>query len=107
MLRDSAVATSGDTEQLVEVGGRRYSHIVDPKSGLGVEHSASVTVIAPDCTGADALATALSVLPFAEGLKLAESQTGVAAQIVVRQKSSYRRYVSARMKTHLYPATPQ
>jgi thiamine biosynthesis lipoprotein len=99
LLREGAVATSGDTEQFVEIGGRRYSHIVDPKTGLGVEHSAGVTVIAHDATATDALATALSVLPPGEGMKLAESLNGVAVRIVARQDNSYREYVSSRMKS--------
>jgi thiamine biosynthesis lipoprotein len=101
ILRESAVATSGDTEQFVEVAGRRYSHIVDPKTGLGVEHSASVTVIARDATATDALATALSVLPPVKGMKLAESLKGVATRIVVRHNNSYRSYLSSRMKSYL------
>ena len=40
-----AVATSGDTERFVEIDGTRYSHIVDPRTGLGLTHSARVTVI--------------------------------------------------------------
>ena len=56
------VATSGDLERFVEVDGVRYSHLVDPKTGLGLTTSIAVTVIAPDATLADALASATSVL---------------------------------------------
>ncbi len=104
VLRQGAVATSGDAEQFVEIAGRRYSHIVDPRTGFGVQHSASVTVIAPDCITADALATALSVLPPQEGIELAESQRGVACYIIIREKSSYRRFLSSRMNYYLEPA---
>jgi thiamine biosynthesis lipoprotein len=61
-LVNAAVATSGGTEQFVEVNGVRYSHVVDPRTGLGVTERHLVTVIADDATFADAAATALSVL---------------------------------------------
>lgn len=101
ILHDCGVSTSGDTEQFVEIRGARYSHIVDPKTGRGVRHSATVTVIAPDDTSADALATALSVLPPKQGLKVAESQPGVAALIVARNGDQLRSYVSRRMQSYM------
>lgn len=61
-LANCGVSTSGDAEQFVEIDGRRYSHIVDPRTGVGVTHRAEVTVIASDCTTSDSLATAASVL---------------------------------------------
>lgn len=59
---DGVVATSGQYERFVEIGGRRYGHILDPRTGRPVERTGSVTVLAPDGTTADALATALFVL---------------------------------------------
>jgi thiamine biosynthesis lipoprotein len=85
LLHDAAVSTSGASEQFVEIGGVRYSHIVDPRTGLGVTGQSSVTVVAPDATTSDGLATAMSVLPFDEGLRLADATEGVAAMIVRRQ----------------------
>ncbi|MGQ9455517.1 MAG: FAD:protein FMN transferase [Armatimonadota bacterium] len=61
-LANCGISTSGDTEQFVEIDGKRYSHIVDPRTGLGLTHSTEVTVIARDCTTSDSLATAASVL---------------------------------------------
>jgi thiamine biosynthesis lipoprotein len=61
-LSNAAVATSGGSEQFVEIGGVRYSHIIDPRTGLGVTGRHLVTVIADDGALADAAATALSVL---------------------------------------------
>lgn len=61
-LARCAVATSGDAEQYFDWNGERYSHILNPKTGLGVTHPISVTVIAPDSTTADALASVVSVL---------------------------------------------
>ena len=70
ILANCAVSTSGDTEQRVEIGSERYSHIVDPKTGLGVRRSSPVTIIAPTGLLADPLATALSVMPRGSGNKL-------------------------------------
>jgi thiamine biosynthesis lipoprotein len=78
----AAVTTSGDAFQAVEIDGRRYSHIVDPRTGIGVAGPAAVTVIAPDCTTADALATAASVLGPDAGLALVERMEGCAARFV-------------------------
>jgi len=81
-LNRAAVSTSGDAEQFVEIEGKRYSHILDPKTGLGLQGRQSVTVIASDGTTADSLATALNVLPPAKGLALVESTPGAAALII-------------------------
>jgi len=61
------VSTSGPGEQSVEIGGTRYAHIVDPRTGLGLQNAGMVSVIAPTATLADALATAAVVLPPAAG----------------------------------------
>jgi thiamine biosynthesis lipoprotein len=61
-LTNAAVATSGGSEQFVEIGGVRYSHVIDPRTGLGVTGRHIVTVIAADGALADAAATAFSVL---------------------------------------------
>lgn len=96
-LANCSISTSGDAYQFVEVGGRRYSHIVDPKTGLGLTERCSVTVIAPDGMTADALATAVSVLGPERGLTLIESQPCTAAfvasldgdKLVTRQSSRW------------------
>lgn len=80
-LANCSISTSGDAYQFVEVGGQRYSHIVDPKTGLGLTNRCSVTIIAPDGITADALATAVSALGPERGLKLIESQPCVAALV--------------------------
>lgn len=71
-LSNCAVSTSGSTEQFVEVAGRRYAHIIDPRTGLGLTKLVLVTVIAKDGITADSLATALCVLGEKEGRELAE-----------------------------------
>ncbi|MCS7066132.1 MAG: FAD:protein FMN transferase, partial [Fimbriimonadales bacterium] len=60
-LRDCAFSTSGGTEQFFEVDGRRYSHILDPRTGYPADKLLSVSVCAPDPTLTDALSTALFV----------------------------------------------
>lgn len=61
-LHNCAVSTSGDLYQFTEVNGSRYSHIVSPKTGLGLTERIACSVIAPDCTTSDALATAMCVM---------------------------------------------
>jgi len=55
------IATSGDYERFIEINGRKYSHIFDPRSGRPVKGSSSVTVVAKDSLTADVIATAVSV----------------------------------------------
>jgi thiamine biosynthesis lipoprotein len=83
-LKDSAIATSGDLFQHVEISGTRYSHIVDPRTGLGLTDHSLVSVLAPDCFTADSLATAVSVLGPARGLRLIE-ETPTAAALIRRE----------------------
>jgi FAD:protein FMN transferase len=66
-LARAAISTSGDTEQFVEIAGERYSHVVDPASGLGLRSRVLVTVVAPDGMTSDALSTALGVLGPEQG----------------------------------------
>ena len=61
-IAKGAVSTSGDTRQSLKIGNVRYSHILDPSTGLGLTERRSVSVIAPNATIADSLATALCVL---------------------------------------------
>ena len=82
LLSDMAYATSGDYRQYTDISGVRYAHIVDPRTGQPARAAASVTVIAPDCTTADALATALSVLGPDEGVKLIDNADGVECVII-------------------------
>jgi len=63
------IATSGPTYRYLEYEGKRYSHIVDPKTGIGLQFHLRTTVISPNATEADALATAFSVSGIDEGKK--------------------------------------
>jgi thiamine biosynthesis lipoprotein len=84
ILTQAAVTTSGDAYQAVEIEGIRYSHIVDPRTGIGVQGPAAATVIAPDATTADALATAVSVLGPDQGFRVVATFPGTAARCVWR-----------------------
>ena len=80
-ISDAAIATSGDTYQNVVINGKKYSHIVDPKTGIGVTGSYRVTVIAGNGKQADSLASALTVMGPKKGLRLVENLKGVEALI--------------------------
>jgi thiamine biosynthesis lipoprotein len=82
LLRDAAASTSGDREQFVEIGGKRYSHIIDPRTGMALTGHASVTVVAQRGIDSDSLATAVSVLGPERGLALIDGIEGAASLIV-------------------------
>ncbi|GGL87095.1 FAD:protein FMN transferase [Deinococcus aerolatus] len=84
-VQNGALASSGSAHRGVQVGEEWHSHLMDPRSGQPVQHVPGVTVTAPDCATADALATALSVLGVAEGLALVNTLPGCAALVVTRE----------------------
>jgi thiamine biosynthesis lipoprotein len=84
-LHQLAVATSGDIYQYVEWKGRRYSHIVDPATGIGLTRRRNVTAIAADGTTADWLATACSILSFRNSRKLIRHFPGAAVLVTERR----------------------
>jgi len=100
-----AMATSGDVFQRLEIGGQRYSHIVDPRTGIGLTDHSLVTVIAKDCTTADSLATAASVLGPVDGLELLESRRGVVGQIVRKPGETIERIETRGFRRHLDEST--
>ena len=83
-VRDRAVATSGSYRRGVEIDGRHYSHIVDPRTGRPTEHIVSATVVASDAATAGALATAFSVLRPDESAALAATMPEVEYLLVER-----------------------
>jgi thiamine biosynthesis lipoprotein ApbE len=83
-VRDRAVATSGNYRRGVTVGGRFYSHIVDPRTGQPVDHILSSTVVAADPADAGALATAFSVLTPEESARVAAAIPGVEYLLIGR-----------------------
>lgn len=79
---DQSLVTSGDYERFVEIGGRRYHHIIDPRTGRPVTSTSAVTLTAPSTALADALATAVFVLGPTAGMRLVERTDEVEALIV-------------------------
>jgi FAD:protein FMN transferase len=98
-LSNAAISTSGDTERYVEIDGKRYSHIVDPKTGLGVIDRCSVTVVSSDGATSDALDTAVYVLGPVRGLPLVESTPGASVFIVRLTDKGRQTYESRRFRT--------
>jgi FAD:protein FMN transferase len=84
-ISNVGVATSGDYRNYFEYEGKIYSHTLNPKTGKPVTHNlASVTIVAPNCMQADALATATLVMGLQDGLKFLESQQDVEGYLIVR-----------------------
>ena len=73
-LQHQAIATSGDLWQYIEVDGKRYSHILDPQTGMGVPGPVTATAIASKATDADAMATAACILNPQQALEIAGKQ---------------------------------
>jgi thiamine biosynthesis lipoprotein len=71
-LTNAAISTSGDTVQFAVIDGTRYSHVLDPRTGIPLTSRIAVTVIAPEGILSDGLATMLSVLGPEEGIPLVE-----------------------------------
>ena len=103
VLRNAGVSTSGDTEQAIEINGVRYSHILDPATGLGLTNRIQVTIVAPNATTSDGLATACCILGEKKTLRLVNSWPGVSALILAKSDGKTRRVVSLGFR--LYSAT--
>jgi thiamine biosynthesis lipoprotein len=84
-LSNRAMASSGDYRNFVEINGRLYSHVIDPRTGYPVDNGVvSVSVTADSCTLADGLATAVMVMGHEKGLALVQRLQGVECLIVVQ-----------------------
>jgi thiamine biosynthesis lipoprotein len=82
-VKDKAVATSGDYLRNFQIGGRRYGHIIDPRSGYPVDNSCrAVSVVAPTCTIAGILSTTAFILGPTEGLNLIGNYIGADGCII-------------------------
>jgi len=84
-VKDGAILTSGDYERFFTEDGKRYHHILDPKTGYPAEGLESVTILTPDARAADGMSLAVFVLGLKEGLRLIESTPGVYGLLVDSQ----------------------
>jgi len=101
-ISDMAVATSGIYENFRIRGQKRFSHIIDPRTGSPVSNDvSSVTVVAPDCVTADALATAILVLGSAGGKELAEKIPGAECLLIINHGRGPSMTYSSGMKKYL------
>jgi thiamine biosynthesis lipoprotein len=98
-LANCSVATSGDLYQRLEIEGRRYSHIVDPRTGIGLTDHSLVTVVARRGIEADALSKVLAVLGPGEGMPIVEGFPDVAAYVVRAPGERVEEYFSVRWKS--------
>ena len=81
-VKDLAVITSGDYERFFMHNGKRYAHIIDPRTGYPTNGIKSVTIVCPDAELGDALATSVFVLGKENGLSLINQLNGVECLIV-------------------------
>lgn len=100
LLRDTGFATSGDMFQHVEIQGVRYSHIVNPRTGLGLTDHSLVAVVARDCVTANSVSTSAGVLGPEKGLRFAQSKGAClrfarqpADQVELYQSPCFERYL--------------
>ncbi len=93
-----AVSTSGDMIQYVEIGGKRYSHVVDPRTGMALTDHCRVMVVGPSGISADAITKAVGVLGHEKGLKLIEETPGMAAMVTRAPNGRIEHYESSRWK---------
>jgi thiamine biosynthesis lipoprotein len=104
-LANAAVSTAGAAEQHLDVNGRRYSHIVDPSTGMGLTEDLTVTVVARNGLVADGLDTAVSVLGPERGLALIDAREDAVALIVRRTSAGDELLRSARFQSFIQRAT--
>lgn len=87
-LRDRALGTSGSTYQFFRCGGKRYSHVVDPRTGYPTTGVLSTTVLAPTATEADALSTAFFVLGPEKTAAFCANRPEIGALLVLERETS-------------------
>ncbi len=98
---DNAVATSGDYRQFFEQDGKRYSHLIDPITGMPISHfAASVTVVHPSAMTADGLATAFMIMG-PERAKIMAQEYDIALFMLVKKHDGYSVYTSAEFQPFL------
>lgn len=88
-VTDRSVATSGNYEKFATINGKRYSHTIDPKTGLPVQGIKSVTIISPNAELADAMATPVMIMGVRVGLDLINQIKGLSCLIIDEENQLY------------------
>ncbi|HEY8920666.1 MAG TPA: FAD:protein FMN transferase [Chitinophaga sp.] len=81
-LSDMAIATSGNYEKYVFINGKRYSHTIDPRTGLPVSGIKSVSILCPNAEIADALTTPVMIMGIRAGLDMINQINGIGCLII-------------------------
>jgi thiamine biosynthesis lipoprotein len=88
-ITNMAIATSGNYEKFITIKGKKYSHTIDPKTGLPVTGIKSVTIISPNAEIADAMATPVMIMGIKVGLNMVNQVKGLACIIVDENDKIY------------------
>jgi thiamine biosynthesis lipoprotein len=102
-IAHAGLSTSGDLFQRLEIDGKRYSHIVDPRTGIGLTDHSLVTVIAPDALTSDSLTKVVSVLGPGPGLKFIEETPGVVACVARKPADTLEVFESKNFNRYYQP----
>lgn len=101
-VSDKAIATSGSYENFYIYNTKSYGHIIDPRSGYPVSNNLiSATIIADDCTTADALATAIFVLGEDKGLEVIEKLSDIECFLVIKRGDESTILMSSGMEKYM------
>ncbi len=92
MAQDQSISTSGGYERYFNINGKKYSHIIDPRTGYPVNHFLSVTIVSEDPLFADTLSTAFSVLSLQESKKIIEHLDKIGVLLVEKEQEKIHKY---------------
>jgi len=96
VLHNAGISTSGDSEQFIEINGVRYSHIINPATGLGLTNRIQATIIGPNATTTDSFDTTVSILGVKRGLALVNSLPHTSALILIKEDGQEHSFASRR-----------
>ncbi|MFA3791726.1 FAD:protein FMN transferase [Aliiglaciecola sp. SL4] len=106
-IGNNAVASSGDYRNYFEQGGKRYSHLIDPRTGYPITHNlVAVTVVHPSSMTADGLATALNVLGKEDALGIAK-QHNLDVMLITRENGDFKAYTTGKFDEYINAASEQ
>ncbi|MDB6125811.1 MAG: FAD:protein transferase [Pedosphaera sp.] len=98
LLKNAGISTSGDMEQGIEIDGVRYSHVVNPATGLGLTERIQATVIGPNAMTTDGLDNTVCAMGVQRGLALIDSLPRTAALVVTKDEGGKHVFTSRRFK---------